>query len=168
MVAVMTATAAILVGTARSEPATSTACTAAATKATVASFMTSFNRGDYDALQAMFAREPSFQWYSANAPGLRVRAAAHNRATLIRYFRARHAKRDRMRLVSVRFTGNSRGHGAVPDYGNFVAVLRRSTSDYRNGAWFGLISKGAIVCSAEPSVPQFIVFSFGGPGSAGG
>lgn len=161
------AVAAVAAGTTRGNSSGATTCTAAATKAAVAAFVTSFNRGDYVGLQAMFAPEPSFQWYSSNEPGLRAGSASKNRTTLLRYFRARHAKQDRLRLVSVRFTGSRNGYGVVPAHGNFSAVLRRSTREYRNGSWFSLISKGALVCSTESSVPaQFIVFSLGGPESA--
>jgi len=167
-VALVLVVSAVLLGTARSQSRVTT-CTAASTKAAVRAFVASLNEGDFAALQSMFAREPAFQWYSSNAPGARVQAASKYRPSLIRYFRVRHAKRDRLRVVSVRFTGNRQGWDAVPAHGNFSAVLKRSAEDFRSGAWFRLISKGALVCWAEPSAPaQFIVFSFGGPGSARG
>jgi len=136
-------------------------CKAGATRTTLASFVTAFNRGNLSKLDALFAAPPAFQWYSSNAPGLRRAAAAHNRATLIAYFRARHLKRDRLRLVSFTFHGNSNAGG------NFAFKMKRSAADYRHGAWFGLIGKGAAVCSdqAAPEPVQFIVVSVGGPGS---
>jgi hypothetical protein len=58
-----------------------------------------------------------------------------------------------MRLVSFAYHGN----------GNFTYRLRRSADDYKGGAWFGLIGKGAAECS-DGSVHLFVV-SLGGPGS---
>lgn len=97
-------------------------------------------------------------------PGLRRTAAAKNRGSLIAYFRARHLKRDRLRLVSFTFTGNSAG------FGNFWFKLRRSAADYHQRAWFGLIGKGAAVCvnGVSEQQVQFIVVSIGGPGSDAG
>jgi hypothetical protein len=141
-------------------------CTAASTRTAVSAFVASFNRGDFTRLDAIFAPEPSFQWYSSGTPGSRIRAASHNRTTLRSYFQTRHAKRDRLRVVSLRFTGKAAGHGTVPAHGNFSVVLKRSAADYRQGAWFGVIGKGAVVCSANPAASRFIVFSLGGPGSA--
>jgi hypothetical protein len=88
-------------------------------------------------------------------------AAARNRVSLIAYFRARHLERDRLRLVGFTFTGNWNG------YGNFIFRMRRSAADYHRGAWFGLIAKGAALCSRQPSRQpvQLIVMSVGGPNS---
>lgn len=148
-------------GTARANAEIASDCTLGATRTALASFVAAFNGGDYHQLDALFAVPPLFQWYSSNVPGLRRTAAAHNRDTLIAYFRARHLKRDRLRLVSFTFNGNSHGHG------NFVFKMKRSAADYRRGAWFGLIGKGAAVCSDESSEQpvQFIVVSIGGPNS---
>jgi hypothetical protein len=136
-------------------------CTSQATRSALASFVSAFNRGDAQQLDSLFAQPPLFQWYSSNVPGLRNMPAAQDRNTLITYFRARHVKRDRMRLVSFSFTGNS--HGA----GNFIFKMKRAAGDYRNGAWFGLIGKGAAVCSDEATEQpvRFVVLSLGGPGS---
>jgi hypothetical protein len=153
-------------GTARANAEIASDCTPGATRTALASFVASFNGGDYHQLDVLFAAPSLFQWYSSNVPGLRRTAAAHNRGTLIAYFRARHLKRDRLRLVSFTFTGNSltgNSHG----YGNFVFKMKRSAADYRRGAWFGLIGKGAAVCSDQSSERpvQFIVVSVGGPNS---
>jgi hypothetical protein len=135
-------------------------CTPQATRTALASFVAAFNRNEDEKLGALFAQLPLFQWYSSNVPGLRTTAAARDRDGLIAYFRSRHVKRDRLRLVSFTFTGDS------PGYGNFVFKMKRSAADYRRGAWFGLTGKGAAVCSAQSVQPvQFIVVSLGGPGS---
>jgi hypothetical protein len=136
-------------------------CTAAAPRSAVSAFVAAFNAGDAYRLDGLFARRPRFQWYSSPTPGRRLRAAAANRGTLVEYFRARHARRDRLRLASFRFTGNSNG------YGHFALVLRRSAADYRHGAWFGLVGKGAAICTGPLSAQRarLAVLSLGGPGS---
>ena len=100
---------------------------------------------------------------SSNAPGLRRADAAKDRTTLLAYFRGRHAKHDRIRLASFAFNGTSYG------LGNFVVRLTRSASDYRRGARFSLIGKGAVACGADdaaaPAPVRFVVLSLGGPGS---
>ena len=131
-------------------------CTAAETRAAFRSFVSAFNAGDYGRLDSVFAKAPGFGWFSSPRPGVRLNAAATRRDTLVRYFRSRHLKRDRLRVLSFRFNG---GNGV----GNFEFKLRRSASDYRRAAWFGLIGKGAASC-VGPRV-QFIVVSLGGPGS---
>jgi hypothetical protein len=150
-----------------SAAAAASACTPAGTQSAVRSFVADFNGGNFGHLDALFAQRPAFGWYSSNPPGLRNAAAAKNRGSLIAYFRARHAKRDRLQLVSFKFTGNAQGHG------NFTFAMKRSAADYRKGAWFSLVGKGAVVCSKSRSpyveeLPvRFIVLSLGGPGSAG-
>jgi hypothetical protein len=132
---------------------TDSACTAQQTRTTWVSFLGAFTQGKYAQLDTLFAQAPDFAWYSSNLPGLRRTTAARNRGTLIDYFRSRHAKGDRLRLVSFTYNGN----------GNFTYKLRRAARDYRNGAWFGLIGKGAVMCSGV--TPQLNVVSLGGPGS---
>lgn len=141
----------------RSSSSPTSACRPAQARAALASFVGAFNRGDYRRLDSLFAEPPLFRWYSSNQPGLRIDPAARTRDTLIRYFRSRRAKDDRLRLVSFHFTDNSGG------YGNFWFKMRRSASDFRGGAWFGLLGKGAASCSTE-SV-KLIVISLGGPDS---
>ena len=128
-------------------------CTGRETKAAWVSFLGAFTKGDYARLDELFADKPDFGWFSANAPGLRSTTAAMNRATLIDYFRKRHAQRDRLRLISFQWNGE----------GNFTYTLWRSTNDYRSGASFHLIGKGAADCSHGS--PRFIVVSLGGLGS---
>ena len=149
-------------GTSRSD-AGAASCTPVATRAALASFIGAFNGGRYSLLDALFARPPLFRSYLSNVLGLRRTPAASNRKTLIAYFRARHLKRDRLRLVSFTFTGTKNGAS------NFTFKLRRSAADYKRGAWFGLAGKGVAVCS-PPSpyvevMEQFVFMSIGGPGS---
>lgn len=139
--------------TARTAQPASQACTASATRAAWVAFLRAFNQGDYQRLDTLFARTPEFGWYSSNAPGLRNLTAAKNRVTLISYFRARHARHDRMQLLAF----------AYHDDGNFTYRLRRSASDYKSGAWFKLIGKGAVTCTDAGT--RLIVVSVGGPGT---
>jgi hypothetical protein len=142
--------------------AAASGCDPAAIRAAFSSFVSAYNRGDSVRLDALFANPPAFRWYSSNAPGLRRTAAAKNRGSLAAYFRSRHREGDRLRLVGLTFTGNDAG-----GHGNFVFRLKRAASDYRRGSPFGLIGKGAAVCSENPSAEpvQFVVVSLGGPGS---
>ena len=123
-------------------------------------FVSAFDRGETARLDALFAEPPLFGWYSSNAPGLRRAAAARDRATLLAYFRGRHARHDRLRLVAFTFNGSAAG------LGNAVFRMRRSASDYRRGAWFGVIGKAAASCDGGAHTPvRFVVFSLGGAGS---
>jgi hypothetical protein len=144
---------AVVAPMAASARAAGQSCDAVATRTTWTAFLAAFNRGDYQRLDALFAHEPDFGWYSSNAPGLRRTTAAMNRETLISYFRTRHARHDRMQLLSFLDRGE----------GNFTYHLRRSAADYRAGSWFRLIGKGAVRCS--PLGSRLIVVSLGGPGS---
>jgi hypothetical protein len=162
---VLAGACALVVCAASPAPARSAAapgCEAQATRAALASFVKAFSAGDSAALDSLFAQRPDFKWYSSNAPGLRRRLAAENRGSLLAYFSARHAKRDRLRLLRFTFTGVS-PHGD----GNFTFLMERSASDYHQGRRFQLVGKGAVTCSDDPAVApvQFIVMSVGGPGS---
>jgi hypothetical protein len=163
VVAAVALTASSAVATSRSDAAAAAPCRPAATRAALASFVAAFNSGKYSLLDALFAQRPLFRWYSSNVPGVRRTLAARNRKTLISYFRSRHLKRDRLLLVAFAFTGTKNG------LSNFTFKLRRSASDYKRGAWFGLVGKGAAVCSPpSPYIEgpeQFVVMSIGGPGS---
>lgn len=129
-------------------------CTAGETHVTFTRFVVAYNVGDTATLDALFAREPDFAWYSSGLPGSRLHAAAFKRATLMAYFRARHASGDRLRLVSFRFNSVSGG------LGHFSFVLNRRARDYRFGRWFKVVGKGALSCTLVPKA--FVVVSVGG------
>jgi len=144
------------------EPSTSiqrgvTACTKRETRTALSSFVGAFNSGDYRRLNRLFAGPSWFRWYSSSTPGVRFNPQAQQRDTLIAYFHDRHAQRDRLRLTSFRFTGNSNG------FGNFIWKMERAARDFRGGAWFTTEAKGAALCEG-PKV-QFIVMSIGSPES---
>jgi hypothetical protein len=128
-----------------------TSCTAAEVRELVVTFIRVFNRGDSDELHRVFAREPDFQWYSTDAPGVRLREAAMDRSSLVRYFAKRAARRERLTLRTFRFNGNTQ---APKPYGNFVFTLRRQASDLQPTAYNG---KGAAHCYA--GADEIIVWS---------
>jgi hypothetical protein len=119
-------------------------CTAVEVRELVVGFVQAFNRGDDDALNGLFAPEPSFRWYSTDAPGERLRSEAYNRASLIPYFARRHAAGERLRLTSFKFNGNSPGIAAR--YGNFEYGLVRSADDLPPTNYYG---KGASSCYGD-------------------
>lgn len=130
-------------------------CSSRQIGAALGDFVNSFNRGEFERLDGLFAEQPAFEWFSSDRPGRRVGRVARNRDTLVRYFERRHAAHDRLGLGFFRFNGNS------PRWGNFEARVRRSAADYRGGQPFRTSAKGAAVCAA--SSVSFIVMSFGGP-----
>jgi hypothetical protein len=129
-------------------------CTGATTRAAVLSFISAFNRGDYENLDGQFAQAPDFRWYSSPGPGRRL-IKSRDRDHLADYFRSRHLMRDRLGLISFQFNGDS------GQYGNFGLELRRSAAGFRNGAWFRLNAKGSLICAEQST--QFIVMTLGKP-----
>lgn len=130
-------------------------CTTKDARAVLTDFVQAFNKGDDQKLDSLFAENPKFNWYSSSPPGRRLGAAAKSRATLIDYFRGRHAREDRLQLVEFQFNGNWSG------YGNFDFKMRRSAADYEAGEWFQVFGKGA--CTCNDTNAQLIVISLGGP-----
>jgi hypothetical protein len=152
--------AAALSGGAESAASATEQCEAARVRGAFVRFISAYNTTDLPRLDALFAREPDFQWYSAGAPGLRIRSAAYRRDTLLSYFRARARKGDRLRLLSFKFNSNSNG------YGNFEYRLERRARDYLAGKPFKLTGKGAAICDDTGSLldaegVRFIVMSLG-------
>ncbi len=131
---------------ARNTPAI--ACTDAEVERLVTTFIQAFNRGDTEVLDHVFAKEPGFEWYSTDRPGARLREPAYDRATLSRYFAARHARRGRLRLRSFRFSGNTH-EGGGDSYGNFGYGLVRSADDLKPTRYHG---KGAARCYEDGDV----------------
>jgi hypothetical protein len=129
------------------EPEQPTFCTAAEVETLIRRFIDAFNTGDLRALNAVFAREPQFEWYSTDAPGERLHAAASDRSSLLPYFAGRHALSERLTLRSFKFNGNGSG------YGNFEYSLTRSAEDLRPTPYHG---KGASFCYRNKSDAIFI------------
>ncbi len=125
-------------------------CRAGRVHRTLQGFAGAFDRGDYAKLDEIFARPPDFQWYFTDG---RIGRVAKRRATLIPYFRRRHARGERLGVGSFRFTGNS------PHYGNFEMTMRRRIPGVRRGRWERAPGKGAAVC--REGATRLIVMSFG-------
>jgi hypothetical protein len=130
-------------------------CSRGETREALDSFVVAFNRGDYAALDLLFAQPPVFRWYSSPKPGQRIGAAAKRRGTLIPYFRTRHARQDRLRFLAFGFTGRA------ARWSNLWFEMRRSAADFRQGKWIESPGKGAVACDGGSA--QFIVMSLGGP-----
>jgi hypothetical protein len=129
------------------EPEQPTLCTAPEVETLVRRFIDAFNMGDLHALDGVFAREPQFEWYSTDAPGERLHAAASDRSSLLPYFAGRHALNERLTLRSFKFNGNGSG------YGNFEYGLTRSAGDLRPTGYHG---KGASFCYRNRSDVIFV------------
>jgi hypothetical protein len=128
----------IAVATLAAAPA-DTRCTASEARTAVRRFTAELNRGDLRALDRRFEPAGRFEWYSTAAPGQRFNAAAKDRATLIPYFKARHARHERLTLRSFKFNGT--GQGRID--GNFEYTLTRRADDLRPTPYVG---KGALFC----------------------
>jgi hypothetical protein len=115
-------------------------CTAGDVEALARRFAEAFNRGDLGELDAIFAREPEFEWYSTGGPGERLLPIAADRDSLVPYFRERHARGEQLTLRSLRFNGNTTGSRT---YGNFEYTLMRQAHDLAPTAYRG---KGAALC----------------------
>lgn len=138
-------------------PTDTSPCSKRVTVEAFDAFIGAFNRGDGEALDALFAEQPEFEWYSSPRPGRRLGRAAKNRDTLVAYFASRHEKKDRMHLRSFHFTGNS------PHYSNFWFQTARRAVGFRGGEWYRTGGKGAAICVDGQA--QIIVMSHGGPES---
>jgi hypothetical protein len=140
-------------------PSASSHCRGGELRSAIVSFTRAFDRGEYEALDALFARPPEFQWYTTPGPGRVLAKGAPGRASLIPYFEARHARHDRLHLARYSFNGNA------PHWGNFSFTVRHSASGYRGGRRFVQGGKGAAICDSGGI--RFIVFTFGEPGRLG-
>jgi hypothetical protein len=130
-------------------------CTPAEVKGTVTRFVKAFNEGNPRHLDRAFASEPDFRWFATDAPGQRILPAAADRARLLRYFAARHARRERLSVTSIRVNSNTISSGSLKSYSNFEFTLVRTASDLAPTDYQG---KGALHCyAARPD--QLIVWS---------
>ncbi len=137
--------------TAASAPPTGPShCDARSVRSALAGYAKAFNRGDIGALDRIFAEKPDFQWYTTDG---RIGGKAKRRDNLLRYFRGRHGRGEKLGVARFRFTGNS------PHYGNFEMTMRRSIRGVRGGRWERAPGKGAAVCAGGTT--RLIVISFG-------
>lgn len=68
------------------EPEQPALCSAGEVETLVGRSIEAFNTGDLRALDALFAREPEFVWYSTDAPGERFTSSANDRPSLVPYY----------------------------------------------------------------------------------
>lgn len=132
-------------------------CDANALRTALTGFVRAFNAGDTRRLDGLFSRA-NFVWYSSGAPGARWLRGDSKRDSLVPYFRGRHRRHDRLRLLTHRFNG----YEAARQLGHFELTAERRADDFRNGEVFQLTGKGALDC-ARPRV-TFAVLTLGGPG----
>ena len=119
-------------------------CTEGTSRQLVESFISSFNTGDTAELDRLFSRD-LFEWYSTDAPGVRVNQVAGDRAGLMAYFSERHREHEQLNLESFHFIGESAGGlGAL---GNFEFELTRMADGLAPTPYGG---KGAIACWSNP------------------
>ena len=131
--------AALLAGSPAS--ATGESCNEQGTRELLGTFIGAFNRGDFAQLDQLFARGMWWRWYAVGtAPGKRIQAAAYNRKTLVQYFRARHKKHERLRLLSFQYGGRSDG------YAHFQYEIQRSADDIAAPRSRTYTGKGAMSC----------------------
>jgi hypothetical protein len=107
-------------------------------------FISSFNIGDTAELDRLFSRN-LFEWYSTDAPGVRVNQAAKDRAGLMAYFSERHHEHEQLNLESFQFIGVSAG--GLGTLGNFEFELTRTADGLAPTPYGG---KGAIACWSNP------------------
>ncbi len=162
-------------------------CAVAGVARTVTAFIAAFNAGDQARLADFFAplgsdgadgaRDPGnpdqFQWYSVTEGLERITGTppppwrhfvAHNRATALAYFAARHAQGERLELLML---GVALGVETTPTVVDISYVLRRDAADLPpvlGGPGRLANGKGAINCRRG----QLTVWSMGmGPLLAG-
>jgi hypothetical protein len=156
LVVVCVATALVVPASGTTAPG-GTACDEASSRVALAAYLRAFNQGNYGALDLLFAKAPHFVWYSSAPPHGRTGQGTRDRGTLIRYFRARHAKRERLTLLTFNYASAQERDGAVVS--NFNGRLTRRANDVpsrRRGF------KAALRCTETET--QFIVVSIGTPG----
>jgi hypothetical protein len=115
-------------------------CTPSEVRATVRRILAAFNRGDLDALDRSFARDPGFRWYSTAEPGRRRPMVIRARGSLVPDLARRHARGERLHLENIRVNGNTE---ANPPYGNFTFHLTRRSENLEQTRYQG---KGAAYC----------------------
>jgi hypothetical protein len=118
-------------------------CTASETRKLVTAFIRAFNRGDARTLNRLWARRPDFRWYTAFQSEPRVRHSVFVRDRLVPYFTRRHQQGERLRIVRLRFNGNSGLHG------HFEYRIQRTAPDLTSTQTL-YDGKGAVVCFPKP------------------
>lgn len=131
-------------------------CDEPAARATFDSFLRAFNEGDPEALNALFAPDPHFVWYTIAPPQGRAGAGPTGRSSLLAYFAARHEQGEKLGLLSFRYGSAQQRDGAIQS--GFHGYLSRRAADLwpsRRGF------KAVVRCTPERS--ELIVVSIGTP-----
>lgn len=115
-------------------------CGRAHARAQVQRFVKAFNRGSFEKLDRLFAKEPSFALYRLWPE--REYPASEDRSTLIQYFRERHSLDDRVRIIELLFEKRRGGD----DLWGFRWKLRRRSNDPLPSGDGILAGKGAVNC----------------------
>ena len=121
-------------------------CDVAAVRVTFSAFVLAFNRGAFDALDRLFAREPRFVWFSSGGP------ARSHRDALLDHLRRRHERGDRLRIVAYRFNGYERKR----EIAHFEFEAWRRADDVADAEWLKVTGKGALDC-AVPRVTMALL-----------
>ena len=113
----------------------------------LARFVRSFNRGESDKLDAIWADGSAFRWYSATQSSPRkIHHVVDDRSELIRYFAARRDQRELLALKAFKQRRTEDGRVGV----ELLVVWRRALDLDRNRArrYHG---KAAVVCRGDAS-----------------
>jgi hypothetical protein len=132
-------------------------CNASTVRPVIFAFTAAFNRGDQSRLRRVWS-QLDFMWYSVTRThGVPRTQATHyvtyDRASMLRYFRARHRQRETLRIMRLSFNGVSGG------FGNFQYWLTRRALDLAEGAPELYHGKGAASC--RDFSPRLAVWSMG-------
>lgn len=114
-------------------------CTKREARRIVEQFVTSYNRGEVQRLDRLFAKR-RFLFYMVN-PSERPSPEAEDRGTLVEYFRERKSYEDRMVIESLNI-------GRNPNYSGWgiAFVLRRSSTDPNPLGSGRFAGKGLVKC----------------------
>ncbi len=119
-------------------------CTVGEARAIVREFVDTYNRGDVDYLDRLWAQEPDFFWYFDSAdPGRRSPMLSEDRTTLSHYFTERALLGDQLHLRKLSIEWERDWHGAW----GFSFVLHRATDQPEaSGRYRG---EGAMTCGRD-------------------
>jgi hypothetical protein len=126
------------------------ACNEAQVRRIVYAFTTALNRGDAKQLRALWATQAHFKWYSAGRSP-KQHYVIYGRAAMLRYFAARHRRKETLTLTRWRFNGVSHGHA------HFSYSLTRRADDLAAGDAEPYHGKGAASCAGMN--PRLAVWS---------
>jgi hypothetical protein len=117
-------------------------CSPAEASDIVRDFVATYNRGDVDYLDRIWAQEPDFFWYFDSAdPARRTPVLSEDRTTLTHYFTQRAALGDQLHVRKLTIGWQRGWHGA---WGFSFVVKRTTDQPEASGIYRG---KGAVTCA---------------------